>query len=496
MTKIIQSIATLIIILAVLHIFPSAKAKEHQEEALPQVLFKNVNVFNGTEHKLHEGMNVLVTGNKIEKIGKGISAGPDASVIDGEGRTLMPGLIDAHTHLYMNVAGGVPAMEAATWEEIGTRAAHMGMEYLLNGFTSVRDMGGGGSGLKKTIDAGLLAGPRIYPSGAYLSQTSGHGDLRYGSQRNSSLTPYIDNNLERLGVTITVNGRDQVIAAVRQNFSQGASQIKIMAGGGVASVLDPLHTLQFLPEEIEAAVLAAKDWDTYVGAHVFSDAGIRRCVEAGVMSIEHGFFASEDTLRLMKDNGVFLVSQMTGISPYLNQLPALQQEPNKSKLLNAQELSKNFIEIVKNIQPKMAFQSDVVFTTGEAMRTQLDYEKWFHADSFGNFAMLRAATGWAGELLSMSGKANPYPGGKLGVIEEGAYADILVVDGNPLEDISLIGGNPKWYDADPRGPNIPTIRIIMKDGRIYKNTLTDWLPDYLKKPEPYDYMPSGMSETY
>jgi len=474
-------------------VLPQAHAQEKKSEAPPQVLFNNVNVFNGTENKLYEGLNVLVTGNRIEKIGKDVSGRPDATVIEGKGKTLMPGLIDAHTHLYMNVDGGVPGVERATWDEIGARAAHMGMEYLFNGFTSVREMGGGGSGLKKTIDAGLLAGPRIYPAGAYLSQTSGHGDFRLGPQRNSSLTPYRDNNGERLGMTITVDGRDQVIAAVRQNFSQGASQIKIMAGGGVASVLDPLHTLQFLPEEIEAAVLTAKDWDTYVGAHVFSDEGIRRCIDAGVMSIEHGFFASEETLRLMKEKGVFLVSQMTGISPYLNQLPALQQEPNKSKLENAQKLSKDYVANVRKVQPKMAFQSDVVFTTGEGMRMQLDYEKWFHAELFGNFAMLRAATGWAGELLAMSGKANPYPAGKLGVIEKGAYADILVVDGNPLEDISVIGGNPKWYDAEPRGPNIPTIRIIMKDGRIFKNTLTDWLPQYLRRPDPEKLR---TSETY
>ena len=466
-----------------------------QDSAPAQVLFTNVHVFDGMNEARIENANVLVEGNLIRTVSTEAIDAQGATVIDGGGRTLMPGLIDAHTHMYMNVAGGVPGMEAATWDEIGSRSAHMAVNYLLDGFTSVRDMGGGGSGLKKTIDAGLLAGPRIYPGGAYLSQTSGHGDLRFGSQRNSNLTPYVDNNLERLGITITVDGRDRVIAAVRQNLSQGASQIKIMAGGGVASILDPLHTLQFLPEEIEAAVAAARDWDTYVGAHVFSDEGIRRCVEAGVMSIEHGFFASEDTLRLMKEKGVFLVSQMTGISPYLNQLPALQNEPNKSKLENAQELSKNYVENVKKVQPKMAFQSDVVFTTGEAMRSQLDYEKWFHADLFGNFAMLRAATGWAGELLAMSGKANPYPG-KLDVIEEGAYADILVVDGNPLEDISMLGGNPEWYDAEPRGPGIPTIRIIMKDGRIYKNTLTDWQPDYLRKPDPSKLMPSGTSATY
>ena len=208
------------------------------------------------------------------------------------------------------------------------------------------------------------------------------------------------------------------------------------------------------------------------------------------MSIEHGFFADEKTLKKMKKKGVFLVSQMTGISPYLNQLPALAVEPNKSKLKHAQALSKDFVKNVKKVQPKMAFQSDIVFTTGEAMRSQLDYEKWYHAHLFGNFAMLRAATGWAGELMAMSGKANPYPG-KLGVIEEGAYADILVVDGNPLKDISVIGGNSKWYDAEPRRPGIPTIRIIMKDGRIYKNTLTDWHPQYLRKPDPAKITPAG-----
>ncbi len=466
-----------------------------QEEKKPQVLFTNVKVFNGTENKLHD-VDVLVEGNKIKEVRKGAkSTSPDATTIDGEGRTLMPGMIDCHTHLFMNAAGGVPGMEAATWDEIGARAAHMAMEYLFMGITSVREMGGGGSGVKKTVDAGLLAGPRIYPSGAFLSQTSGHGDLRYGSQRNSNLSPTVDSNAERLGITIVADGPDRIISAVRQNFSQGASQIKIMAGGGVASVLDPLHTLQYLPSEIEAAVAAAADWDTYVAAHVFSDAGIRRCVEAGVKSIEHGFFASEDTLRLMKEKDVFLVAQMTGISPYLKQLPALTVEPNKSKLEDAETQSKDFVENVKKVRPKMAFQTDIVFTTGEALRAQVDHEKWYHADLFGNFEMLHAATGAAGELLAMSGKANPYRG-KLGVIEEGAFADILIVDGNPLEDISVIGGNPKWYDAEPRGPNIPTIRIIMKDGRVYKNTLTDWSPEYLRKPDPSDLKPSGLSDRY
>ena len=477
--------------LGVLH---SGHACAAEEEPEPQIVFTDVNIFDGKSDTLSEGMSVLIEGNLIKKIAKGdIEARDDATVIDGAGRTLMPGLIDAHTHLYMNIAGGVLGIEQATWDEIGPRSVHMAAEYLLGGFTTVREMGGGGSGLKKTVDAGLVPGPRIYPAGAYISQTSGHGDFRFGSQRNPNLPPFAnDNNAQRLGMTFVADGEDQVVSAVRQNLSQGASQIKLMAGGGVSSILDPLHTLQFFSEEIEAAVRAAAYWDTYVGVHVFSDEGIRRAVEAGVKSIEHGFFASQETLRLMKDKDVFLVSQMTGISPYLNQHPGLASATNRQKLRAAQELSKDYVENVKAVRPKMAFQTDVVFTTAEAMRAQVDYEKWLHADLFGNHAMLVAATSAAGELVAYSGKANPYPG-KLGVIEEGAYADILVVDGNPLEDIAVIGGNPKWYDAEPRGPNIPTIRVIMKDGRIYKNTLTDWRPEYLEKPDPSTLR---TSETY
>ena len=268
----------------------SSAALAADDETGPQILFTNVNVFNGTDNRLYEDQQVLIEGNLIKAISAGdVDARGDARVIDGGGRTLMPGLIDAHTHMNLNIAGGVGALEAATWEEIGSRSAYMAREYLAMGFTSVREMGGSGAGLKKSIDEGLLEGPRIYPAGAILSQTSGHGDLRYRSQRNSSLTPYTDNNAERLGITTTVDGADRMLAAVRQNFSQGASQIKIMAGGGVASILDPLHTLQFTPAEIEAAVQAAADWDTYVAAHVFSDEGINRCIDAGVKSIEHGF---------------------------------------------------------------------------------------------------------------------------------------------------------------------------------------------------------------
>ncbi|MDO6485936.1 metal-dependent hydrolase family protein [Shimia thalassica] len=444
-----------------------------QEEASPAlVLFTNCAVFDGLTETLIEGQNVLIEGNLISAVGDTSLEAEGANQIDCDGRTLMPGLIDAHSHLYLNINGGLGAQEAATWDEIAARAAHMANEYLYSGFTSVREMGGGGSGIKKTVDAGLIDGPRIYPAGAFLSQTSGHGDFRTASMRNPNLPPYAnDSNAQRLGITYVADGVDGVMAAVRQNLSQGATQIKMMAGGGVASILDPLHTLQYQPEELEAAVRVAADWDTYVGVHVFSDEGITRAVEAGVKSIEHGFFASRETLQLMKDNDIFLVSQMTGISPYIEQNPGLQTKENQAKLALATEFSKDFVENVKEIQPKMAFQSDIVFAPAEQFRTQMDHEKWFHAELFGNHAMLVAETSSAGELLAYSGKANPYLEGPLGLIAEGAYADVLIVDGNPLEDISVIGGNEKWYDAEPRPRDIPTMRLIMKDGVIYKNTL-------------------------
>ena len=229
----------------------------HAQDDPGRTLFTNCAVFDGVGDSLSEGRNVLVEGNLIASIGDTSLTAEGATAIDCAGRTLMPGLIDAHTHLYMNMPGGVGGMESGTWDEIGPRAAHMANEYLYSGFTTVREMGGGGSGLKKTVDAGLVEGPRIYPSGAFVSQTSGHGDLRYGSQRNPNLPPYPnDSNAQRLGITTVADGEDAVLAAVRQNLSQGATQIKLMAGGGVASILDPLHTLQFLPEEIETAVRA------------------------------------------------------------------------------------------------------------------------------------------------------------------------------------------------------------------------------------------------
>jgi len=444
-----------------------AVSPANAQEEPQQTLFINVNVFDGVNDRLAMNRRVLVEGKLIKAIGdENLKANKSATVVDGGGRTLMPGLIDGHTHL--NMSTGVVGIERMPWDEIGVRSTIMARDWLNDGFTTVRDMGGmGGRGLKRAVDAGHVIGPRIYPAGGWIGQTSGHQDFRVDSMR-SSATGAMDSHVQRLGITRTADGPEQALLAARDNLFNGATQLKIMTGGGVASQNDPLHVMTMTPEEIKATVQAARDFDTYVGAHVFSPEGIRRSLEAGVMTIEHGFFIDEETMLLLKEKGAFLVSQMTGIDPEQENNPVLTPV-SLAKLRMAFKLSKNFVELVKKHKPNFVFQTDALGDFG-AVAKQRAYEKYRHAELFGNFEMLNAATSTAGKMLQLTGKLNPYPDGPLGVIEEGAYADILLVDGNPLEDVSVIGAASGWFKAPAREAKVDTIRIIMKDGVIYKNS--------------------------
>jgi len=452
------------ILLAILTLMgaPSAQA---EEEAPSQVLFENVRVFDGTSDSLTSPTSVLVENNLIKSIGSSAGAGSQAVRIDGGGRTLMPGLIDSHVHFNVNGAN-LGDLEGMRWDEIGARAAAQAQEWLADGFTTVRGMGSNANGLKRTIDAGLLDGPRIYPSASYVSQTSGHGDLLLESQDPST------SNMVRLGITQLADGPDAVRAAVRRNFANGASQIKIMVGGGISSEKGPLFAPQFSDAEIRAAVEEAEARDTYVAVHVYQDAHIRRALELGVKSIEHGQFISEETARLLKEKGAFIAPFTAGITAAAFDHPAysVPGTPQYIKGKEFQRDSENFVEIMKKVQPKIVMAVDVVFLVGEPARSARDFEKFAFADFFGNLQALRSMTSIPGELAALSGGSNPYPG-KLGVIEAGALADILIVDGNPLEDITVLGANPKYLDAEPRERGIETIRLIMKDGKIYKNTL-------------------------
>lgn len=445
-----------------------------QDDLPQQTLFTNVHVWDGTSDGVTRRINVLVEDNLIKKMRADISdAHAEAVVIDAPGKTLMPGLISSHVHLTHSLAqGGVQGFEAMTWEEIGAAAAASSREYLMMGFTTVRDMGGMADGFKRAIDNGLIVGPRIYPAGAYIAQTAGHADLRLRSQPNAQVTGIQYSNLERLNIIRLADGVPNMLTAVRDNFANGAVYIKIHAGGGISSERDPLHTVQYTPQELEAANQAVRNWDTYWTVHAYTTETVNQALDAGAECIDHGQMMDENTMRRIVKDGVFLVSNVTGMSDEVMRHPYYGNPDNPSYWKTKQFLedSASFADYVNEHQPKWVFGDDIVLSEQSVFRRAVDYEKWFAGNLFGNHYALKGMTSVAGELAQLTGKNNPYPG-RLGVIEAGAYADILLVDGNPLEDLAAIGANDSLFDAEPRSQDIESIRLIMKDGKIFKNSL-------------------------
>jgi len=340
----------------------------------------------------------------------------------------------------------------------------------MRGFTTVRDMASPSFGLKRAIDEGSLAGPRIYPSGAGISQTSGHGDLRTRANDAERIggTP---GRWERLGLMLVADGETEVLKAVREQLRLGASQIKIMAGGGVGSLHDPLDSIQFTSAEIRAAVRAAADWGTYVTAHIYTPAAIRRAVEAGIKSVEHGHLIDEPTMKFLAKKGVWLSMQpfVSDETPEMAAAEALKTkemiESGKLSPARIAQIKKGLkvragtdhtYQLAKKYGVKLAFGTDRIFSAENAAGQNDDLVKllrWFAPAE-----ILRMATGNNGDFMTLTGPRNPYPG-KLGVIQTGAYADILLVNGNPLDNIQLLANPQK------------NLSVIMKDGIIFKNTL-------------------------
>jgi imidazolonepropionase-like amidohydrolase len=448
-------------------------------DAQPQqgVLFTNVMVWDGTSEALRKA-DVLVTGNKISEVSDeplAVIQSTDMTVIDGGGRTLMPGLIDAHVHLNLQLLENPAAIDGVnnmTWEEVGALAYESAQEYLYSGFTTVRDLCGSHDGLRKHIEAGTLTGPRIYLSGACISQTSGHGDWRPPSgvvRKNQTETSHVEN----LGIVALADGGDEVLKACRNNLAGGADFCKMMAGGGVTSQRDPLHSLQGTMEELKAMVQATGQWDTVGAVHAYHDESVRRALEAGVMSIEHGNLMSEaSTFRLVKKMDAFVVPAMAGFSKQLLEHPVYGNPdlPLRGKVMQIIENYATWVELANKTSINIGFGTDVVVSNLLASRGIRDFQMGQFDESFGRLRTLKSMTSDNGQLMRLTGKNNPYPG-KLGVIEVGAYADIILVDGNPLEDLSVLGASYDMW-APPRATqSVSTIRFIMKDGKIYKNTL-------------------------
>jgi imidazolonepropionase-like amidohydrolase len=417
-------------------------------EETSRILITNANVFDGTHEKLATGMSVLVEGNKIAKVAKSVTAPDGAAVIDAQGRTLTPGFIGAHEHIMLQLSfSEFYAADTRYYAIVATQTART---YLMNGWTSIRDIGNSFS-LKKAIDRGIVLGPRIFPSGTMLSQTAGHADHRLDSDPSTQVGGRPDVGVLNEDMAV-VDGVPEVLKAARDNLRRGATQIKIAVGGGFGSYSDPLEVVGFTPEEIRAAVQAAEDYKTYVMAHIYNNEGIRRAIENGVKSIEHGNLVDEPTLQRMKEEGIWLSPQ---VIVFANEPIGLNAE-QKRKHAEAYAGIDNMFRLCKKIGfERIVFGSDII--TDPELIARISEEFVLRTKWFAPVEILRQATSRGGELLDLSKRFSP---GKLGMIEEGALADLLLISGDPLKDMSILTKPDE------------NLALIMKDGRIYKNTLS------------------------
>ncbi|MFC3581860.1 metal-dependent hydrolase family protein [Sphingomonas hylomeconis] len=419
------------------------------DPAAATIVIRNTYLFDGTG-SARALRNVRITGNRIDAVSAGdIPVPAGATVIDGAGHTLMPGLTDAHWHM--------SAVKGASWmgpeDAVSIALVFQDAErQLLRGFTTVRDTAGSVFGIRDAIDRGIMPGPRCYPSGAAISQTSGHGDF----DPVDDLPPTLGgaaSRYRRSGMTAVANGVPEVLAAARQQFKRGATQIKIMAGGGVTSDFDPIDTLQFTPEELRAIVQAATDWGSYACAHVYTAAGIQRCLDAGVLSIEHGHLLDDAAAARMAQKGAWLCTQ-----PFENGdniLNPAQMEKATESLGSAGWQSS--VRLAKKHGVNVAFGTDL-FSRTPASRTENAMLPRL-GTVFSNAEVLRIATSGNCSLFARSGKRDPYRAAPLGVVKPGAWADLLLVRGNPLDDLSLF----EDYERN--------LLVIVKDGVVHKNLM-------------------------
>jgi imidazolonepropionase-like amidohydrolase len=420
----------------------------------PDVLFRDVRIFDGVSASLSEPSNVLVRGNTIAAVAAHAvpaEAGQKRAEIDGAGRVLMPGLIDAHYHAAFAT---LPAVVLATADPgyIHIQAAIGAEQVLMRGFTTVRDVGGPVFGLKRAIDEGATAGPRVYPSGAFLSQTSGHGDFRMLSELPRGVCGYLTHT-EIIGASVIADGVPEVLRGVREQLMRGASQIKMMAGGGVASAHDPIDATQYTEAELRAGVEAAENWGTYVLVHAYTPRAVKQAIRAGVRCIDHGHLLDEETVALIAEHDIWW-----SLQPFLDDedaIPISGPDQRANQLLIVEGTDRAYA-LAKKHEVKLAWGTDTLFDARLASRQGKQLAKmsrWFTAAE-----VLQMATSQNAALLAMSGERNPYPG-RLGVIREGALADLLLVNGNPLDNLDLI--------ATPA----TSLAVIMKDGKVHKNLL-------------------------
>ncbi|RYU71262.1 amidohydrolase family protein [Aliivibrio finisterrensis] len=413
----------------------------------------NANVFNGVDNQLQENVSLLIENNVITQIGD-VDLSLANEIIDAKGGTVMPGLMDAHVHITMSAP--FHELDKMTREEVAIRSAKVAEGMLMRGFTTVRDVAGNTLGLKNCIDNGYATGPRILPSQAAISQTCGHSDYRQ-NQAQERTGSHEDSPIMKTGAFKVADGRSEVLRAVREQLFMGASQIKMMAGGGASSSFDPLDTIQYTLDEMKAAVEAASDYGTYVAAHIHTADAMRRAAEAGVMSFEHATIMDDDIAKTIKDKGIFVIPSYFTSSLIAERKIPLGNETLYQKTERVGKAMFKSAELIKKYDiQNICFGTDCVGTL-DVHKTQSE-ELQAIETVFDSLTALKMVTSNCGRLFEMSTYKHPYQEGKLGQITEGAYADLLIIEGNPLNGVECVI-NPK------------TQKLIMKDGVVYKNAL-------------------------
>ena len=441
------------------------KAAAKEEKKPIHILFTNVNIFDGFNPKLQKGMSVLVENNFIKEVGKNIKKPDGAYVVDGKGRTMTPGLIDMHQHVMLNPPQGTASYQARWDDAAGGAFAihHLNHNMLMKGITSVRDIAGDPLDVAKAIDSGFLPGPRIYSSGGAIGQTGGHSDFLARNIPPDILKNDLDMG-QRTQNTWVVDGPTEVTRAARMNLRRGAAFLKVMGGGGVASEFDPLEIMGLAEDEVKRAVEIAKDNGTYVAVHAYHDDSYNRHLDLGTRSFEHGFLITEPTVKRMvkrykkKKDIVWSFQCFMSISSFgsYESMPAFFTHEQKVKGVKVGKGARNAAKMMNKHGMFIVGGSDM-FSPGLVERIKEDITCNVDA-GFTAAQALKHWTGNAGVVLKWSGPKDPYPTYKLGTIAKDAYADILLWDGDPTQNIKLILDESK-------------LNFIMKDGLVYKNTL-------------------------
>jgi imidazolonepropionase-like amidohydrolase len=410
---------------------------------MPATLFQNAHVFDGRSPDLLEGRHVLVEDGLIKEVSdRPITT--EVDVVDVRGRTLMPGLIDLHTHIWFYELNATRVMRQRS-EYVACFAASSLRRSLDFGFTAMRDAGGADPAFARAIAHGVIPGPRFYPSGRMMSQTGGHTDWRDASDEDLDHPPAPGRELSRF--TALVDSPDEMRKAVREELRRGATQIKLMMSGGVSSPTDPLDKLQFSDEEIRVAVEEAERRGTYCFAHCHPLISVKKAVEHRIRTIEHATYIDEETACAVAQAGLYVVPTLAVVHALTMTGRELGFPPaSMEKLSGMLDVALGSLEIMKRAGVKMGYGTDLL---GPHQDQELN-EFEIRADILPAHDILVSATSLAAEILMEP---------RLGVVAPGAFADLIVVDGDPMRDVRIM---------NQKGRNLP---VIMKGGTFHKREI-------------------------